>query len=75
VHECGVTIRDQPIEKHFKVAPHIRVRVFLNQQRGRSMQDLQGGKTGVKLFFSDPGLDPVGELVKSATSRRDPQLV
>ena len=54
VHECGVTIRDQPIEKRFKVAPHIRVCVFLNQQRGRSMQDLQGGKTHVKLFFSDP---------------------
>jgi hypothetical protein len=71
VDKCGITIGDQPIQKHFKVAPHVRVRVFLNQQRGGSMQDLQGGQTGVEFSVRDPRLHLVGKLVEPATSRRN----
>jgi hypothetical protein len=64
-----VAILDEPVEKALQIPPDIRVCIFLNQQRGRGVTDLEREQAVLKLVLRHPVSDLIGELIEPAASR------
>lgn len=75
VHKHRISITYQPVEKGLQVTANIRVRILLNQQRGRSVPNLQGDQAVVEAFPRNPITDLLGEFIKTASAGRDSKLV
>jgi hypothetical protein len=75
VHKHGITVPNKVTEKGFKIATNIRVGVLLDQQRSRSVPDLQRNQSVLELVLRNPAGDCIGEFVETTTSRLDSNFV
>src|ERR1035437_10144072 len=69
MHEQAISIGHQPCEEVLQVAAHVRVSVFLNQEGGGSVAEVQGHQAGSELVLCHPGCDFAGEFIKAAATR------
>jgi len=75
VDEQRVAIAHEPREKSVEVAAHIGVGIFLDEQRGGSMPQMQRQQAVPQFILNDPLLDGVGEFNQTAPARRDHQFM
>ena len=70
-----VTVRHQPGEKAFQVAPHVRVGILLDQQGRRCVANVKGYQAILKPVLRNPGPYVIGEFIEPAAASRDPDFV
>ena len=75
VDEQWIAVRHEPFEERLQIAAHVRVGVFLNQQRGRRVPQEQCQQAVLEFILFHPLLHFARELAKSAPARGDRQLV
>ena len=75
VDEERVAVGHEPLEKRLQIAPHIRIGVFLDEQRSRSMPQMQCQQAVLELVFVHPFFDLAREFIKPAPARRNGQFV
>jgi hypothetical protein len=73
--EQRVAVRHEPRKKCVEVEPHIRIGVFLNQQRGGGVAQMQRQQTVAEFVFRNPLFHRVGELHQPASPRGDDEFV
>src|SRR5579872_1258559 len=71
VNERRVAIPHQPAKKIFEVYPDVRVGIFLDQKRSRSVPDVQRHQPGLKLVLQNPAAYLVGEFIQPPAAGRD----
>src|ERR1035437_4772950 len=67
--EQRIPVGYQAGEEVLQVAAHVRVSVFLNQEGGGSVAEVQGHQAGSELVLCHPGCDFAGEFIKAAAMR------
>jgi len=75
VNEKRITVADEPRKKTFQVAPHVRVRILLNQQRRRCVPQMQRKQSVFEIVLCNPATDIISEFVESAAPRRNGEIL
>src|SRR5690242_8758126 len=75
VNKQRVTIRNQPREKGIQIAPHIRIGVFLDQKRGRSMAQMQRDQAVAELVGGNPPLNVPGKFRQTTSVGGDDEFM
>jgi len=75
VNEKWVAVGNEAGEEGFQIAPDIGVGIFLNEERGGGVAEVESDEAGLKAVFGEPGGDLVGEVVEAAAAGGDGQLV
>ena len=71
MHKKRIAVGDKPFKKRLQIAPHVRVGVFLNQQRGRSMLQMNRQQAVLELVLIHPLFNFARELAKPTTAGWD----
>ena len=75
VAEKRIAIAHEPRKKRVKVAAHIGVGVFLDEQRGGGVPQMQREQAVAEFIFGNPFLHGGSEFNQSAIARRDDKFV
>jgi hypothetical protein len=75
MHEQRIAVAHEAREESFEIAPHVRVGVLLDQQRGGRVLQVQRAQAGAHRRAFDPRLDIAGDFVERARARRHDQPV
>src|ERR1051326_2174969 len=73
--EKRVAVGHKAGKEFFQVAPNVRVGVFLNEQRSRSVADVERQEAIVEVVLRRPGRGVVGEFVEAAAARGNSQFM
>jgi hypothetical protein len=75
VDKQRVAVRHEPLEKRLQIAAHIRVGIFLDEQRSRRVLQMNREQTVVEFILREPFFHLARELVKPASARGNRQLL
>jgi hypothetical protein len=75
VNEKRVAITDEPREKTLEVAPHIRIGIFLDQQRSGRVPQMQRDKAVFEMVLEHPIGNRIREFVQSPPVSGDGDFV
>ena len=75
MHEQWIAITHETGKKTFQIAAHVRVGIFLDEQRGGGMAEVQCDQAVLETAVSDPTGDLVGEFIQTAAAGTDPKLL
>ena len=75
VLEERVAVGHEACEEALEIAAHLRVGVFLEEQRRGGVLEMQRGEAGLQAALADQFPDLRGEFVEAASARGDDQFV
>ena len=75
VREERIAVRHKASEEMLQVTPHVRVGVFLDQQGGGSVAEVQSHQAGGETVLGNPVRHFAGEFVEAAAARGNPYLM
>ena len=75
VNEHAVAIRHEAGEEGFQVAADVGVSVFLNEERGGGVAEMESKESVLKIFFGQPVGDVVSDFVEAAAAGLDTKFV
>ena len=75
VYKQRVAIGHQSFEKGLQIALHVRVGIFLDEERGRGMLQMQGQQAVLESILSNPLFKVAREFPKPATTGGQDQFM
>ena len=69
MNEKRIAIRNKPGEEFLEIASHIRIGIFLDEQRGRSMAKVQSKETLIESVFGEPRCHLLSQFIEAASAR------
>jgi len=66
--EHAVAVGDEAGEEGFEVAADVGIGVFLDEQRGGGVAEMEGEETVLKAFFGKPVGDVISDFVEAAAA-------
>jgi hypothetical protein len=75
VDEHAVAVGDEAGEESFEVAADVGIGVFLDEQRGGGVTEVEGQKAVLKAFLGEPVRNVVGDFVEAAAAGLDAKFV
>lgn len=73
--EERIAVGHEAVEEAFEIAAYVRVGVFLDEQRGGRVPQVQGDEPMLETTLGNPGRELSGEIVQPATARGHRQFV
>ena len=75
MNEEPIAIRHQAGKEFLQIAPHIRVGIFLNEQRSRGVAKVQSEQASSERVIGNPLSDVISEIVQAASRGVDFELI